>query len=124
MLTTDAKISRATDGIAALTCVAAGVLIAALPHLIAWTKTGRLDHVSNDDERYYLAIGSQAYFNHPYFITDPVLAAESPTVYRPLPTLPGIWAAKVLGLGPLGVGLMWRASRGSRSVSVGTCFFD
>jgi hypothetical protein len=112
MVTIDAKISRATDGVAAFTCVAAGVLIAALPHLIAWTKTGRMDHVSNDDERYYLAIGSQAYFNHPCFITDPVLVAESPTAYRPLPTLPGIWAAKFLGLGPLGVGLMWRVLAG------------
>jgi hypothetical protein len=101
------------DWLAGLTCVAAGILIAALPHFIAWMKTGRPDHVVNADDRFYLAIGSQAYFNHPCFLSDPVLAVGGPCIFRPLPVLPGIWAAKLLDLGPMGVGMMWRVLSGA-----------
>ena len=91
----------------------AGILIAALPHFIAWTKTGQPDYVLDADDRFYLALGSRAYFDHPSFLSDPSQTRESPVPYRPLPLLPGIWAAKVLGLGPLGVGLMWRVLAGA-----------
>ena len=106
--------SRAKDALAALTCVVAGVLISALPHFIAWNMTGRPDYVASLlDERYYLAIGGQAYFNHPWFLTDPCQTVESRVAHRPLPLLPGILAAKLLALGPLGVGLMWRILAGA-----------
>ena len=104
---------KTADLSASLTCVVAGIMIAALPHMIAWTKTGRPDHVVNADDRYYLAIGSRTYCNHICFLTDPVQAAAAPNIYRALPVLPGIWAAKLLGLGPLGVGLMWRVLAGA-----------
>jgi hypothetical protein len=106
--------TKTTDALAGLTCVAAGILISALPHFIAWTKTGRPDYVASLlDDRYYLAIGGQAYFDHPCCLTDPSQTVESPVAHRPLPLLPGIWAAKLLGLGPLGVGLMWRILAGA-----------
>jgi len=101
------------DTLAAIACIAAGVLMAALPHFIAWAKTGRPDYVASVDDRYYLALGSQAYFNHPCMVADPVRAVGGASMHRPLPLLPGIWAAKLLGLGPLGVGLMWRVLAGA-----------
>jgi hypothetical protein len=105
--------TKTSDWLAGLACVSVGVLIAALPHFIAWTKTGHPDYVASFDDMYYLAIGSRAYFNHPCFLTDPVHASGGPSIYRPLPLLPGIWAAKLFGLGPLGVGLMWRVLAGA-----------
>ena len=104
---------KTNDWLVGLTCVSAGVLIAALPHLVAWTTTGRADYVSSFDDKYYLAIGSQAYFNHPWFLADPAQVTGGDNIYHPLPLLPGIWAAKLLGLGPLGVGLMWRVLAGA-----------
>jgi hypothetical protein len=105
--------TKTTDWLAGLTCVVAGVLIAALPHLIAWATTGRPDYVASLDDRHYLAIGGQAYFDHPSLLTDPCQTVESPVIYRRLPLLPGILSAKLFGLGPLGVGLMWRALGGA-----------
>jgi hypothetical protein len=99
--------------LAALTCVVAGIAIAALPHFLAWAQTGRLDYVSTVDDRYYLAVGSQAYFNHLTELADPVQVGDAPSVYRRLPFLPGVWAAKLLDLGPLGIGLMWRVLAGA-----------
>ncbi len=105
--------SKTSDWLAAIACVSAGVLISALPHLSALARTGRPDWVSTDDERFYLAVGSQAYFNHPGKLADPVRAEDWPSIFRPLPFLPGVWAAKVLSLDPLGIGLMWRVLAGA-----------
>jgi hypothetical protein len=104
---------RSGDWLAAAACAAVGLAVAALPHFLAWAKTGRPDYVSTVDDRYYLALGSQAYFNHPGRLSDPVGVADAPSVYRYLPFLPGVWAAKFLALGPLGIGLMWRALGGA-----------
>jgi PAS domain-containing protein len=104
---------RLNHWLAAMLCALAGVSIAALPHFLAWAKTGRLDFVSTVDERYYLAVGSQVYFNHPAELADPVRAGPAPSVYRGLPFLPGVWAAKLFDLGPLGISLMWRILAGA-----------
>jgi hypothetical protein len=106
--------------LAALVCAAAGVSIATLPHFLAWATTGRPDYVSTSDERYYLAVASQAYFNHPGKLADPVFAGEAPNLYRALSILPGVWAAKLLGLGPLGISLMWRLLGGA---TIGLAWF-
>ena len=105
--------NRTNDWLAAIACVAAGVSLAALPHFLAWARTGRLDYVSSTDEWYYLAVGSQAYFNHPGNLADPVMIGEAPNIYRPLTILPGVWAAKLFGLDPLGISLLWRLLGGT-----------
>jgi hypothetical protein len=69
--------------------------------------------VSTADEWYYLAVGSQAYFNHPGKLADPVFRGDAPNLYPPWLLLPGVWAAKLLGLDPLGISLMWRILGGS-----------
>ena len=104
---------RATDWLAGTFCVAAGVLIAALPHFIALAKIGRPYYVASVDDRYYLAIASQAYFNHIGRVADPIFVAGGLGVYRSLQFLPGIWGAKLLGLDPLEIGLVWRVFAGA-----------
>ena len=104
---------RTTDWLAASACVAAGVLISAMPHLIALTITGRPFYVSTVDERYYLAVASQAYFNHPGTLADPVLAEGGANIYRSLSLLPGVWAVKLLGLGPMWISPIWRIMAGT-----------
>ena len=104
---------KTNDWLAAIACIAAGVLIATLPHFIAWTRIGRPYYVASPDDRFYLAIASQAFFNHPFTIADPIFVGKQPTVFRPTQFLPGVWAAKFLGLDPLGIGLMCRVFAGS-----------
>ena len=104
---------KKTDWLGGIACVAAGILIAALPHFIAWSRTGRPDYVATADDRYYLAIGSQALFNHPSSLADPVKPEGGVSQFRPLPLLPGLWAARALQLDPLGIGLMWRVLAGA-----------
>ncbi len=104
--------SKINHWLAAVVCIAAGISISALPHFLAWEKTGRPDFVSTDDDQYYLAVGSQAYFNHPTRLADPVHVDVGPNVYKVLPFIPGVWAAKLLDLGPMGIGLMWRILAG------------
>ena len=100
------------DWSAAVACTATGVLMATLPHLIAWARTGRPEYVVGPDEMHYLAISSQAYFDHPGRLADPVRREYRPSPYMPLAVLPGIWAAKLLDLGPLGISLAWRVLGG------------
>ena len=84
-----------------------------MPHFLAWIETGRPDFVATDDDRYYLAIAGQAYFNHPGTLADPVQVEPGPCIFRPLPFLPAVWAAKLLDLGPLGITMMWRILGGA-----------
>ncbi len=105
--------SKTSNRLAAIACVAAGILIAALPHFAGWTLTGRPYYVATIDDRFYLAIASQAYFNHPGRIADPVFVAGGTSLYRALQFLPGVWGAKLLGLDPLEIGLMWRVIAGA-----------
>jgi hypothetical protein len=104
---------KRTEYYAALLCISVGVLMSSLPHFVAWWKTGDFAWIADNDEIYYLAVASQAYFNHPAKLTDPVRAGEGPSLYKPLPLLPGILASRTLQLGPLGIAFVWRVSAGA-----------
>jgi hypothetical protein len=71
-----------SDSLAAIACGAAGIVIAALPHFIAWSRVDRLDRVSSIDDRFYPEVASQAYFNHPKRVADLVRVSGSPTLHR------------------------------------------
>ena len=49
--------------------------------------------IGNGDELFMLALGSQAYFNHPLYLSDPVLVSGGVSLFRQLPLLPGVWLA-------------------------------
>jgi hypothetical protein len=99
--------------IPALVAVIAGVLLAILPHLIAWRATGRPVSIADHDELdLYLAVGSHAYYDGAFALEDPVPSSPLPSVYPWLQLGPGIIAARVLGRGPLLIGLLWRTFAG------------
>jgi hypothetical protein len=84
-----------------------GVTLATLPH---W-RTGEAAWVQDYDElAFYLPLGAAAYRDHPWRLADPTTGG--PTYYQPVPAVPGVLAADVLGLGPWAVGLCWRALGG------------
>ncbi len=93
-------------------CIIVGLAMALLPAIIQWFKLGYMIWIGNGDELFMLALGSQAYFNHPAYLSDPVLVSGGASLFRQLPLLPGIWMAWVLGLGPLGIDVCWRILAG------------
>ena len=95
-----------------LSCVLVGLVMALLPAIIQWCKIGSLIWIGGGDELFMLALGSQAYFNHPSYLSDPVLASGGTSLFRQLPLLPGVWMAWALDLGPLGIDVCWRILAG------------
>ena len=93
-------------------CIIVGLAMALLPAIIQWFKLGYLIWIGNGDELFMLALGSQAYFNHPAYLSDPVLVSGGASLFRQLPLLPGVWMAWILGLGPLGIDVCWRILAG------------
>src|SRR5216684_6209026 len=92
--------TRKTWVLAPLACALFGLLISVMPHLVSWAHTGSALWIADDDEPGYLSYASQAYFNHPAYLSDPVFASGRNTIYPWLQFVPGVLAAKFFGLGP------------------------
>ena len=92
-----------------MACLLFGLLMATLPHWIRPQPGQGAGWIASGDELgCYLSVGAQAYHNHPWRLTDPVLADGGDSIYPALQLVPGIWIAKIFGLGPMGVTLGWR----------------
>lgn len=94
------------------TCLIVGLVMALLPAVVQWFSRGVLIWIGNGDELFMLALGSQAYFNHPAYLSDPVLVSGGASLFRQLPLLPGVWLAWASGGGPLAIDLWWRILSG------------
>lgn len=95
-----------------VSCICLGLFMAVLPPLLWWPRVGEPLCFADNDEIFMLALGSQAYFNHPTHLSDPTFATGGASLYRQLPLLPGVWIAWMLGLGPLTMDLVWRILAG------------
>lgn len=94
--------------LAALACAAFGAGFAALPHAIALARTGDAAWIASHDDLYYMTLGAQSYYEHPWRTGDPALPAGGPSIYKPLPLVPGILIARALGVRPIWMALVWR----------------
>jgi hypothetical protein len=94
-------------------CATVGLVMAMLPPVVQWAQNGRMIWIANGDELFMLALGSQAYHNHPAYLSDPVFASGGASLFRQLPLLPGVWLAWLLGLGPGGIDNCWRVLGGT-----------
>jgi hypothetical protein len=98
---------------AAVVTVIGGVLLATLPHIVWAFATGRPAWLAdNDDLGLYLAVGSQALYNHPAYLSDPMLATGGMSVYPGIQLIPGVLVTKSLNLGPEALGVVWRTIAG------------
>ena len=94
-------------------CVLVGTLLAILPNLIWWNEAGGPFCLYDGDETsVYDPYAATAYRHGPSGFTDPYSLANARNHYPPLLFVPFASAARVLGLGPLGVGLLWRVFTG------------
>jgi hypothetical protein len=88
-----------------------GALIAALPHLVAFVRTGDATWIAdNDDLELYLPVGAEALRHGPFRLTDPV--GGGPSLYPWLQLGPAVVVARALGLSPAALGLLWRLQAG------------
>ncbi len=112
-----AGFSRA-DILAVGACVLLGLLISLMPHLVWQLHSGSPVWIADNDELLYLSYGSQSYFNHPGSLSDPALTQHGPGMYPWLLMVPGVLTARLLGISPLGISLIWRTWAGI-SIAVG-----
>src|SRR5262249_27467512 len=108
------------DGPAAVVVVLLALGLSLLPTLLWWARIGQLGYLADGDELLYLSYSSQAYFNHPTSLTDPTLPSGGISSLPASQFIPAVLAARGLGLGPLGVDLIWRAWAG---LSIGLGFY-
>jgi hypothetical protein len=106
---------------ALLSCLFTGVLFSALPHFLSWVATGSPVWIADHDELLYLSFASQALFNHPTYLSDPLLAAGGSSIYPWIQFVPAILSAKLFALGPFGISLIWRIWAG---LSIGMMWFS
>src|SRR5262249_6446262 len=104
--------TRRAEALAALACVLAGVALSMTPNLVRWLRAGDPAWVADTDELIYLRDACQAYFNHPTHLGDPVRADGGASISFWLPNVPPALAARMLGLRPVDVALLWHLAAG------------
>ena len=108
----EARSRRATRAAAAL-ALAIGVAMATMPHLAWWPSLGEPAYIADYDELVpYLGMASRAYHEHPTYLSDVFRAEDRGSIYPGVQIIPGILAARLLGAGPMRIGLFWRAGAG------------
>src|SRR5260370_39818701 len=58
------------DFLAAALCVAIGVLLAVLPHILWWFRLGSPVWIADYDDLLYLTVASRSYHEHPTYLSD------------------------------------------------------
>ncbi len=102
-----------------LVAVTLGLLLSALPHLVAYAKTGSSHWVADSDElSLYLPVSARLYHGEGFELLDPVSPDPAPTVYPWSQLAPATVMARSLRSGPLSVSVIWRAIAGL-TVSLG-----
>ncbi|MBX6311806.1 MAG: hypothetical protein IRY99_02630 [Isosphaeraceae bacterium] len=96
------------DLVASAVCIFIGITFSTLPHWLWWPRLGAPIYIADHDDLLYLSFTGQAYFNHPLSLGDPACTAGGRSLFPWIQFIPGIALARVLGLGPLGVDLIWR----------------
>ncbi|MGB9381447.1 MAG: hypothetical protein WCB16_12550, partial [Candidatus Binatus sp.] len=104
-----------------LLCVAAGLALSTLPFALWWSRLGSWIYIADDDNLYYLQLAAQAYYNHAWYISDPAYATAFPSAFPAVEFVPAVIAARVAGLGPFSINMIWHVWAGI-AATLGTYF--
>src|SRR5438477_9427506 len=104
--------SKQADVMILVFCIIVGVLLSTLPHIVWWQTLRGPVWIADNDDLLYAAYGSQAYYNHPCSLADPVCVTRGASMYPWLQFIPGVVIAKILGLGSISINLVWRIIAG------------
>lgn len=94
--------------LAGLVSMLAGLVISIWPHFVYWQRIGEPVFLADHDDGFYLSFTSQAYYEHPDRITDPILKSGGTTQFPWAQLAPNVMLCRALGLGPFTVLLVWR----------------
>ena len=83
------------------------MILLRLPHAIWLARLGEPVWAADQDELYYIGVAAQACHDHPLWLGDPTRDGGH-SLYQGLPLLPGVWMARLLGVGPHLISLVWR----------------
>jgi hypothetical protein len=89
-----------------------GILISTLPHILWFLKTGDPAWIADNDDILYLSYTANSYFNNPLDLSDPVLANGGVTKYPWIQFIPPVLLAKLFGLDPVHINIIWRTWAG------------
>ena len=92
---------------------ALGALLGALPHLVAWARTGDPAYIPDMDDLLYLAWSRAVVLRGEGHLVDAVLPARGPMMHPWILFVPLAGLARALGLGMIGLGVVWRATAGA-----------
>jgi len=104
--------ARSRDLAAFLVCVLVGSLLGIMPNLYFWPKLGGPYCLYDDDVTVYTPFAATAYYDGASHFADSFSVSGDATHYPPAVFIPAGVAARVLGLGPLGINLLWRLFAG------------
>ncbi len=96
------------DFIAASLAAIIGIILSLMPHILGFLKTGNPVSFADNDDLLYLAYATNAYHNHPLYLSDPVLLEGGSSIYPWLQFIPGVLITKLLGLSPIYINIIWR----------------
>jgi hypothetical protein len=102
-----------------LTCIAAGLALAFTPVVVWRIATGRWVCLQQPETLYYLQIAAQSYYNHLWYISDPVVP-EGVVLYPWLQFVPPVLLVRIFGLSIFSVALIWSLCAG---VGIGTALY-
>src|SRR5260221_11647900 len=89
-----------------LACIAAGLALAFTPVLVWRMKTGAWVCLQQTETFFYLQIAGQAWYNHIWYISDPIVA-DGVTFYAWVSFVPVVFVGRILGLSIFSVALFW-----------------
>jgi hypothetical protein len=85
-----------------------GLLISTLPHIIWFIKTGDPAWIADSDDILYLSYSANSYYNDSLNLGDPVLISGGVTKYPWIQFIPPVLLAKLLGIAPVHINIIWR----------------
>jgi hypothetical protein len=91
----------------------AGSSLAALPHAIAWSRSGDATYIADGDGLLYLAWSRDAVLGSEDRLGDAIHSSSGPMMHPWLPFVPLARLARDLGLGMSGLGVVWRVVSGA-----------
>jgi len=103
-----------------LLCVTAALALSTLPFALWRSHIGTWIYINDPDNLYYLQLAAQAYYNHAWHISDPAYV-NAPVAFPNVEFVPAAIAARVAGLGPFSINLIWHVWAGI-AAALGTYF--
>ena len=90
-----------------------GSLLAVLPHLVTWIRSGDLAYIADGDQILYMAWSRSAVLEGSWTLTDAVHPMSGPMMHPRALFIPAAQLARLLHLDTIGLAIVWRVFGGA-----------